>query len=399
MILMIDTITQALKNLQRERIRTFLTLIGVVIGIAAIVALLSIGQGLNQAVATQLNQLGANTVYVIPGNPFSGMAGSKITITQSDLDKMKSINNVSDVIPMYIYPVNVTFGKENYGAIALGIDPIEGQVFIDLGYYEMSDGQWLVKGDSSSILIGDKLAAEAFDKEISVRKILLLNGQEFKVGGIIREKIQGSEVGSKTLIMMSTDAIKKLDPTIGPAETWIRTNTASDVTDVADKLKTYFDRKYGEKSVYVISSDQLLEQINSIFGLITVFLVGIGSISILVGGVGIMNAMITSVVERTKEIGIMKALGASNFKILAIFMLEAGFIGMIGGIIGILIGYGLAILVAIIGAQSGFPLEAGINWQITLGALSFSMILGMVSGALPAWRAANLDPIEALRFE
>jgi putative ABC transport system permease protein len=396
---MIDTTIHALKNLRREGIRTFLTLIGVIIGIAAIVALLSVGQGLNQAVATQLSQLGSNTVYVIPGNPFSGGSFSKINITQSDLDKIKSISNVTDVIPMYMTPVNVTFGKDNYGATALGIDPVEGKVFVDLGYYEVTDGQWLSKGDSSTILIGDKLATDAFEKEINIRKILLLNGQQFKVGGIITQKIQGSEVGSSNLIMMSVDAIKKLDPTIGPAETWIRTSSASDVTGVADKLKTYFDRKYGEKSVYVISSDQLLDQVNSIFGLITLFLVGIGSISIIVGGVGIMNAMVTSVVERTKEIGIMKALGASDFRVLAIFVLEAGFIGMIGGIIGIIIGYGLSILVAIIGAQSGFPLEAAINWEITLGTLAFSMILGMVAGAIPAYRAARMDPIEALRFE
>ncbi|MFA6065129.1 MAG: ABC transporter permease [archaeon] len=395
---MFDTIVHALKNLRREGIRTFLTLIGVVIGIAAIVALLSVGQGLNQAVATQLEQLGSNTIYVIPGNPFSGSNFSKVTITDSDLDRMKSITNVTDVVPMYMYPVNITYGKQNYGATALGVDPIEGKVFIDLDYYTIDDGQWLAKGDSSSILIGDKLAAEAFDKPIGIRKILLLNGQEFKVAGIVSQKVQ-SEMSSSTLVVMSVDSIKKLDPTIGPAETWIRTTSASDVKAVADKITTYFNKQYGEKSVYVVTSDQLLEQVNSIFGLITVFLVGIGSISIIVGGVGIMNAMVTSVVERTKEIGIMKALGASNFRILSIFLLEAGFIGMIGGIIGIAIGYGLSIIVAIIGAQSGFPLEAGINWQITFGALAFSMILGMVSGALPAWRAANMDPIEALRYE
>jgi len=395
---MFDTIVHALKNLRREGIRTFLTLIGVVIGIAAIVALLSVGQGLNQAVSTQLEQLGSNTIYVIPGNPFSGGSYAKITITPSDLDRIKSISNVTDVIPMYMLPVNVTYGKENFGATALGIDPVEGKVFIDLGYYTIDDGQWLSKGDSSSILIGDKMATDAFEKEISVRKLLLLNGEEFKVAGIISQKIQ-SEMSSSNLVIMSVDSIKKLSPTIGPAETWIRTTAASDVKGVADKITTYFEKEYGEKSVYVVTSDQLLEQVNQIFGLITIFLVGIGSISIIVGGVGIMNAMVTSVVERTKEIGIMKALGASNGKILAIFLLEAGFIGAIGGIIGIAIGYGLSIIVAIIGAQSGFPLEAGITWQITFGALAFSMMLGMVSGALPAWRAANLDPIEALRYE
>jgi putative ABC transport system permease protein len=397
-IFMIDVVIHALKNLRREGIRTFLTLIGVVIGIAAIVALLSVGQGLNQAVATQLNQLGANTIYVIPGNPFAGSSSSRVTITESDLDKIRSINNVTDVIPLYILPVSLTFGKEVFGATALGVNPVDADVFFDLGYYKIIDGQWLAKDDSSSIVIGDKLAAEAFEKEVNGRKILLVNGMEFRVAGILNQIIQ-SEMSSLTLLMMSDTAIKKLSPTIGPSETWIRTSSASDVTSVADKITTYFEKQYGEKSVYVVTSDQLLDQVNQIFGLITIFLVGIGSISIIVGGIGIMNAMVTSVVERTKEIGIMKAIGASDFKILSIFILEAGFIGMIGGIIGIIIGYGLSILVALVAAQSGFPLEAGITWEITLGALTFSMLLGMISGALPAYRAARMDPIEALRYE
>ena len=394
---MIDTIIHALKNLRREGVRTFLTLIGVVIGIAAIVALLSVGQGLNQAVATQLDQLGSNTIYVIPGNPYS-MSASRVTITESDLDRIKSVNNVTDVIPLYISPVTVTYKDEKFGATIMGADIEDAQVFFDLGYYEVIEGQMLSKNSDSSILIGDKFAADAFSKEISVRRILFLNGQEFKVAGIIKQTTQ-SEVSSANLIMMSDTAIRKIAPNIGPSETWVRTSSSLDVRDVADKITNYFDKKYGEKSVYVISSDQLLEQVNSIFGLITLFLVGIGSISIVVGGVGIMNAMVTSVVERTKEIGIMKALGASDLKVLTIFVLEAGFIGMIGGIIGILIGYGLSILVAIIGAQSGFPLEAAISWEITLGALAFSMLLGMTAGAIPAYRAARMDPIEALRFE
>ncbi|MFA6268569.1 MAG: ABC transporter permease [archaeon] len=395
---MFDTIEHALGNLRREGVRTFLTLIGVVIGIGAIVGLLSIGQGLNLAVEKQLDQLGSNTIYVIPGNPFSGSNFAKITITQSDLDRIKSINNVTNVIPMYMLPVTVGFGKETFGAQALGLDAEDSQVFVDLGYYELFQGQWLKKGDSSSVLIGDKFSTDAFSKEVNTRNLVTLNGQEFKVTGIIKQVIQ-SEISSSNLIVISDIAIKNLSPGIGPAETWVRTSSSSDVKNVSDKIQKYFDKQYGEKSVYVITSDQLLEQVNSIFGLITLFLVGIGSISLVVGGVGIMNAMVTSVMERTKEIGVMKALGASNYKILAIFLLESGFIGLIGGIVGVTIGYGLSIIVAVIGAQSGFPLEAAINWQITLGALGFSILLGMISGAIPAWRAANLDPIEALRFD
>ncbi|MFA5125857.1 MAG: ABC transporter permease [archaeon] len=395
---MMDVIIQSIKNLRREGIRTFLTLIGVVIGIAAIVALLSAGQGLTQAVENELEELGSNIVYLYPGDPYSVTANSTITITEYDLDKIRAITNVTDVLPMYMLPITIEFGNENFGALAMGLDMEDAKVFTDMGYYELVEGQWVSKGDSSSILIGEKVAEEAFDKPINVRKILLINEQEFRVAGIVDDSIMSS-TGMGGLIMMSVEAIKKLEPSIGPSETWIRTASASDVEEVSEKIKSYFDKKYGEKSAYVITSEQLLEQVNAIFGLITIFLVGIGSISLIVGGIGIMNAMVTSVVERTKEIGIMKALGASNFKILAIFLLESGFIGIIGGIIGITIGYGLSIIIVIIGSQSGFPLEAAINWEITLGALAFSMLLGMLSGALPAWRAANLDPIEALRYE
>jgi putative ABC transport system permease protein len=394
---MIDIVLQSIKNLKKEGVRTFLTLIGVVIGIGAIVSLLSVGQGLNLAVETQLEQLGSNTIYIIPGNPFS-QAVSRVTITQNDLDKIKSITNVTDVIPMYIYPVALEFNNEIKGIQAFGVDPTEGQVFIDMGYYEIVDGRWLEDSDSSSVVIGEKLAKEGFDKEINLRKLIVLNGIEYKVVGVIKNLIQ-TDVDSANLVMMSVNGIKKLAPNIGPAETWVRVNSSNDVKKASDKMKEYFDDKYGERSVYVITSDQLLEQVGSIFGLITLFLVGIGSISLVVGGVGIMNAMVTSVVERTKEIGILKALGASNSKILLLFILEAAFIGAIGGIIGITIGYILSIIVSIIAVGSGFPLQAAITWQITLGALAFSMIIGMVSGILPAKRAADMDPIEALRYD
>jgi putative ABC transport system permease protein len=134
-------------------------------------------------------------------------------------------------------------------------------------------------------------------------------------------------------------------------------------------------------------------------GLITLVVAGIGGISLIVGGIGIMNSMVTAVLERTREIGLMKALGASNQRILIMFILEASFIGMIGGIIGILLGYGLSFIIAFIGTESGFTLFAAINPEITFGALAFSMIIGIISGLIPAIRAANLDPVVALRYE
>ena len=130
-----------------------------------------------------------------------------------------------------------------------------------------------------------------------------------------------------------------------------------------------------------------------------VMIAGIAGISLVVGGIGIMNAMITSVMERTREIGIMKALGASNNKILAIFLLESLFIGAIGGLIGIIVGYLLAVVIAAVGTAAGFGLIAYFGWEIMIGALLFAMVVGGVSGLLPAIRAANMDPVTALRYE
>ena len=143
----------------------------------------------------------------------------------------------------------------------------------------------------------------------------------------------------------------------------------------------------------------MLEIINQIYGLITTVLVGIASISIIVGGIGIANAMIASVMERTKEIGIMKAIGASDNKILVMFLLEAGFIGVVGGIIGITLGYGISLLISYVAALSGLKLQTNFSLEIIIGALLFSMIVGMVSGYFPAKKAAKLDPVEALRYE
>ena len=145
--------------------------------------------------------------------------------------------------------------------------------------------------------------------------------------------------------------------------------------------------------------EQSIEQIGSMLGMLTIFIVGIASISLIVGGIGIMNAMVTSVMERTKEIGLYKALGASNNKILTIFLLEAAFIGLIGGVIGALFGLAGAQLITIIANASNFPIQSVIIPEIVIGALAFSMIVGILSGVYPAMRAAKLDPVEALRYE
>ncbi|VVB76055.1 FtsX-like permease family protein [uncultured archaeon] len=267
----------------------------------------------------------------------------------------------------------------------------------------VAEGRMLTKNDSAGIIIGDSIAKTLFDNELNVKKIVLINGVEYKVVGILKKESQsfGGGPSSNNTVFMSLEAYKRIvsEENLVPGIIFAKTFTSSDVTDAAAQIKDKLEKKYGKKSVTVTSSDQLLESINAVLGILTLFLVGIRGISLIVGGIGIMNAMITSVMERTKEIGLMKALGASNNRILMIFLLEASFIGAIGGAIGIVVGFSLSILVSVIGTAVGFSLVAYIGPEIAIGELLFSMFVGMVSGILPAINAAKIDPVVALRYE
>ncbi len=403
MIGSIDVIEVAAKNLKRAGIRTFLTLIGVIIGIAAIVSLLSIGQGLSVAIEQQFEQLGSNTIFVIPG----GMGGgdfSTISLTQVDIDKIEGTKGVESVVPIYTKSAVLEYNGQKVNISIMAADAKKVSIFENTGFFEVREGTMTSKNDSTGIVIGDNISKTFFDRELNIRKKVIINGEEFSVRGILApqsQSIGGGGPSTGGTIFMSLDAFYRIttEAERKPGIIFVKSLSANEVKETADLIKKDLERKYGEKSISVSTSEQILDPINSVLGLITLFLAGEGGISLIVGGIGIMNAMITSVMERTKEIGVMKALGASNNKILAIFVLEASFIGGIGGVIGIIVGYSLASIVAIVGESAGFNLIAYIGIEITLGALIFSMLVGMVSGLLPAIRAAKLDPVTALRYE
>jgi putative ABC transport system permease protein len=394
-----DIFEMSLKSLTRKQIRSFLTLAGVVIGIAAIVCLLSIGQGLTNSVNEQFEQLGTNIVYMLGMNPLSGTSNT-IDFSDSDISWVEGVSGVDYVWPLYSGVGTMQTNSVRKNVMILSMDLDKSSLFEEYGYFDVEEGRRIEEGDTQGILITKQLAEDGFDKPLNAKKLVTINDLPYKIIGIQKPlKVVVGDYNPENLILMSESAFKKFSPNSTPTYLMIVTFSREDNSKIADELTKHFEDKYGQRSIYVYTSDQLLDQINSIYAIITFFLIGVSAIAMIVGGVGIMNAMITSVMEKTKEIGIMKALGASNYTILMIFIIEAALIGLIGGAMGTILGYGLSQIISFFVSESGMILQGVISLEITLIGLGFSTIVGVISGYLPALRAANLDPIEALRYE
>ncbi|NIA10737.1 MAG: FtsX-like permease family protein, partial [Nitrospiraceae bacterium] len=212
------------------------------------------------------------------------------------------------------------------------------------------------------------------------------------------------EIGNRnddSAIYMSLDDAERLFDVSDEYDTFfVKIKEGSDVDDVANRIRDRLEDEHGEEDFTVMTAAQMTEMVGSILSAVSAVLIGIGAISLLVGGVGIMNTMYTSVVERTREIGIYKALGAENNTILTLFLVESGLIGIFGGVIGIVLGFGLARVVEMIGREMGVGLlHAWVSWELVVFALLFSFSIGILAGFLPARSAAKMNPVDALRHE
>ncbi|MEK6821230.1 MAG: ABC transporter permease [archaeon] len=394
----------AIRNLTHQGLRSYLTLLGVIIGIAAIVTLFSLGSGLNNAAREQFEQLGSNTLFVGLSGEFTQASGSSTnikTLSESTINKIKAISQVEVVLAPVTAPVSIEYGRETVSGVVIATTPEESDAFADTGFVEVAEGRGLENRDVFSAFIGYSLAKDTFETEVRVGSKIDIEGKSFKVIGITQQSAQSFGGGPNTnnTIFISKRGYSQLFEETDPIFLLVKTNDPEDIGIVKDKIERIFESVYGkDQKVYeVVTSDQLLEQIGQFLGIIQLVLVGIASISLLVGGIGIMNTMIMSVLERTAEIGVMKAVGATNTLVLGVFLAEAAFIGLVGGFFGVVVGYLLAFLVGAISVTTGLALKVELDVGLIIGSLLFAMIVGMISGYIPARRAAKMDPVVALR--
>ena len=401
-----DYFSLAAENLKTRKLRTWLTMIGIFIGIAAIVSLISLGQGMKDAITSQFQSLGSDRLTVQAKGIQFGPPDSNVVVplTKDDIKVIEKVNGVDSVSGRLIQTAVATFEKKNKVTwfVDAPSDSKQRALFNDVLKPKTSSGRFLSTSDKYKVVVGnDYSTSPLLGKEVVVGDKIEINGQQFEIVGILEKK---GNPQFDLAIYMNEEVLRDVTNTPDKVSMiTVRINKGEDLNRMADTITRALRRARneadGKETFQIQTPEQTLSAVNTILTIVQAVLIGIASISLLVGGIGIMNTMYTSVLERTKEIGIMKAIGAKNSDVLLIFLIESGFLGLLGGIIGLTLGILISKSVEIIATNvlgTGL-LKASISIYLLAGALLFSFLIGSISGVLPAIQASKMTPVKALR--
>jgi len=396
-----------------NKMRSFLTILGIVIGISAVVFLVSFGRGHVSNITSIFESMGANAMYVtsVSNSMSSRLAGSSGAITLEDAEALANPNrapSVSVVAPMAQKMTIVTYGNEKRQLGVMGVTPEIAEVTS----YPLEIGEFIsdldVREKRDVVVLGNQLASDMFGDEYPLGKDIRIGGHRFEVIGVLEPK--GSFMGGAddyVLIPLTTMQARLLGETTAqgkPVQSIAVQAVSTDKVDAAkeevtDILRQRHHIREGQDDDFnIIDMREIMKQMEQVLGIMQVFLGAVGSISLLVGGIGIMNIMLVSVTERTREIGIRKALGAKRRDILRQFLVESAMLSLTGGVIGLTLAFiGTTLVTGM--DLGGYPVKAPMSIDIVVIAVSVAVFVGLASGFYPAFRAASLDPIESLRHE
>lgn len=417
----------AFNILRHSKLRSWLSVIGIVIGVASVIIIMALGEGMQRSVEQRLGSFGADIITVSAG--FSRAAGSQArfmeahdtfhgvernnigttvkNLTNKEVQALKSISNIAYIQGTVSGRADIGYLDETTTANVKGVDTA---VWKNIETTKLESGRYLVAGDKNVVVLSNRIAKKEFKTEIQLNKPITIEGKQFRVVGILKES---SGMGSSGSIVIPIEAARTTLEDIGEKEfnsIEIKVKDVNIIDNTLDEINTrlMLVRAVNEKTkdFSVNSIKAIQETIEETLSIMTLFLTAIAAISLLVGAVGIANTMFTTVLEKTKDIGIMKSIGAKNRDILLIFLFNSGMVGLAGGIIGGIIGVLGSLLISSL-LSGVIPAEGGVSYnsiavvtpKIILLVLGISILIGILSGVIPAYNASKKNPVDALRYE
>ena len=402
-----DYFLLALKNLRRRKLRSWLTMVGIFVSIAIIFVLISLSLGLQAALFEHIRTLGADKLFIYPSLE-AGLPGANnpIKMTTDDFDVVSKVSGVKTATYMSMENGRIEFNSQTRYFIILGfpLDKGAAEVLYESSNLKMEEGKILSEGDIGYIMVGSEFKyGKVYSKPVKTGDRVLLNGYPMKVKGILASL--GNPQDDKQ-VYMGIEDMKGIFNTSNRIDYIIvQSQVGADIEEVSarieKKLLSFRDLTEKTKDFSVVTPEELLRSFQNVLNIVMAFLLAVAAISLIVGAVGIANTMYTSVLERYREIGIMKAVGARNSDILTIFLIESGLLGLVGGVLGVILGIIMGKIVEVIAVAQLHTnlLQAPIPPYLVIGCLAFAFVVGALSGTFPAWQASQIKPVQALRYE
>lgn len=404
-----------LNMLVHSKLRSWLTIIGIVIGIGSVVGILSLGDAMQEQVQSRLSEMDLTKITIspgyskassnMPGGPGGGGRGEGTTtdveLTDTDIAALRGLNNISYIEGEISGSVPVIYAAQNATLSITGVDP---QVWQYMTTLKTQSGRLLEPSDKYVAVIGSGVASGIYDQDIGVNQVITVNGKAVRVVGILSEEGEGD----RGIYMPIDGAVTLIDDAQNGVYDSITVKAKSEdavdnlTEDIVDKLMiSRHIVNDDDRDFSVSASKSMAESVTEMTSSMTLFLSAIAAVSLLVGAVGIANTMFTSVLEKTKEIGTMKAIGAKNRDILMIFLFNSAMVGLVGGILGDILGACVSTLFPMLGLQMMGGGSSSVYFAPDLMAMGLvlAVLIGVISGVVPAYRASKLKPVDALRYE
>jgi len=400
-----DIINYSIRNLRRRQMRSWLTIIGIIIGIATIVVLVSVGEGVKKDINDQLEMFGSDMVVVFPYNmddmaEFGAGMTSAGKLFERDVSYIEKVPGIKEISIGTMGRASLRFKDKEIGSLIYAAEPNMFEMYS--GQYEIEEGRYIQEGERHVAFLMNDAANELFGKDkIKVNNYLYINGKKYRVVGIAKKiGTSMSQTDDSAIYVPYLDSSELFGDTMAENEIsyiFIQLDEGVDATEAAEQIEVEVANAHrvsvDDKDFSTMTAESVQEMVNQITDMLTGSLFLIGLISAVVGGIGIANTMFMSVLERTKEIGILKAIGATSWQVLAIFIMEAALIGAIGGLIGL--GLGMIVM----GIVPYFGIIPYLAPEVAIGVVVFAMGVGMIAGFIPARNASKIPAIEALRYD